>query len=468
MKATVILAVLVAASTVSQAQESSEAQLATHLNACQDSSKLSFTLSGGQLGLGFQPEIGIKPSYAGSVSCLVKTPRIQAGLALDFASLHSPGSAALFTSGYDHIYGEDGMAARRSRLRASAQLSPSIRISVGRDTLHDGYGIRSLFRGRHAAPAPFAQTEIDGGRITYRHRIEALSDVAREKVERIAVSQRIELQVRTRWKFALWGAVIWPVEGGSGRGFEPHYLVPIASFRPTEYAQGSSDNAMVGGEFRFDLGTAWAIAMRSATGNVISILPAPPRYLYGQFVLDELVFAHLAAGDSWWGNQWGLLGGLHWGLMRGHIQAELAAVRPYTYAHTSGALSWIHGETPLAHPLGGHFVEANFQLVQRRNEWSLALFATASLRGENGSSPVAGDDARPSETAPWFDGSTRRLNHGWIELSREVKLGGAGDIISVFATLTGRQTFVDPTDRNTAAGLMIGLRSGTPLRPANW
>lgn len=457
------------------------------------SSTLTLSLSPqSQLGFSASSFGKIKPALSGSATIKVHTPTIKVGMALEYARLQAPGADALFAAGYDRILLEDGTAARRHRLRASVQVSPSIRFTAGRDTLHDGYGLRSLFRGGHTAPAPFAQTEIDGGRIAYRHRIEALSassprpiqfsagDPYRSSIERLAVSQRVTLRIGQRWEFALWGAVVWPIDGGSGRWFEPHYLVPIAALRPTEYAQGSSDNAMVGGEFRLNLSPADDIARHHASGPVISILPAPARYLYGQFILDELLLAHLMAGDSWWGNQWGLLGGLHWGLRRGHIQAELSAVRPYTYAHSSGAQSWVQGETPVAHALGAHFVEAQIELEQRRQAWILTALVSGSLRGEQGSQPINGDDDRISETAIWFEGKTRALAFGWLELGHALTWKGGGEIATLFAAVTARQVthrtggiegpFSRPLDgpRESTATFMIGLRMGTPLRSANW
>ena len=371
-------------------------------------------------------------------------PNFEGKLTYEMARLCVPGGAQVIQAGFNRATGPYGRSGTRVRLRMAAQISPSIRLVAGRDTLHDGYGLRSLFRGGHAAPVPFCQTEINGGRLTYRHRIQALSSS-------FAVSHRLELAVGHSWKFALWGAVIWPTEGGSGRWFEPHYLVPIAAFRPTEYSQGSSDNAMVGGEFRFNLCPKRTLQ----------------RYLYGQFILDELLIAHLTAGDHWWGNQWGLLGGLHWGYKsehhKGHLRAEISAVRPFTYAHTSGQLSWVQGPTPLAHPLGAHFAEAVLASEHLPKSWSFHTLLTGSTRGTNGGIPADGDTDRLSDTAPWFDGASRELLYGRVELGRKINVGSEQFTLYVAAVerrLTTREY-----------GVQIGLRSGAPLRALqapNW
>ena len=121
---------------------------------------------------------------------------------------------------------------------------PAVRgVVVGRDTLSEGWGVRSLFRGRHAAPAPFIQFAVDGGgRLRYRHRVEALQGAPhidcwtgavgdprtwvptvgrlRTGIERMLVSHRVEVDFGTRLTGALWGGVVWNVEDGR-RAFEP-------------------------------------------------------------------------------------------------------------------------------------------------------------------------------------------------------------------------------------------------------
>ena len=81
----------------------------------------------------------------------------------------------------------------------------------------------------------------------------------------MVVSHRVEVDFGRRLTGALWGAVVWNIEDGA-RAFEPHYLMPLTSLRPTEYAQGSSDNALVGLEGRIKLGQDWGRRPRTLYG----------------------------------------------------------------------------------------------------------------------------------------------------------------------------------------------------------
>ena len=63
-------------------------------------------------------------------------------------------------SAFDRLHGE-GRLATRWRGRAQWQPSPSVSLEAGRDTLHDGFGRRALFRGtmrRHRLAV-----RLDGG-----------------------------------------------------------------------------------------------------------------------------------------------------------------------------------------------------------------------------------------------------------------------------------------------------------------
>lgn len=320
------------------------------------------------------------------------------------------GMQRLMEAAYDRR-GRSGLTASRLRARGRWQPLPSVTLSFGRDTLHDGWGRRSLFRGKHVAPVPFLETRLDGGgRLRYRHRIEAMqgapsifcwtgmtgdprtwvpeSGPLRAGIERMVVSHRLEFDLGRRFTGVLWGAVVWNTGDGE-RLFEPHYLLPLTSLRPTEYAQGSSDNAIVGLEARYILGP-----------------PSDGRaWLYGQIVLDELIVAEVLNATGWWGNKYGLLGGFLWNWDRGSWRVEMSGARPWTYSHYTPTTAYINGWTPMAHPLGANFLEASTEAEATRGRWSLHARATVSRRGEDatgdlptGSLPQVGDIDRTEET----------------------------------------------------------------------
>lgn len=381
-------------------------------------------------------------------------------------------------AGFDRRYGQ-GKLATRLRGRWDAHILPSVGLSFGRDTLHDGWGRRSLFRGRHVAPVPFLQTVIDGGgRLRYRHRIEALQDAPsmycwtgemgdprlwtpatgaiRGGIERMVVSHRLEVDFGKRLTGALWGAVVWNVRDGN-RSFEPHYLLPLTSLRPTEYTQGSEDNALVGMEGRFDLGEA----------------EGPEKYLYGQILLDELIVSEILGSTGWWGNKYALLGGICWNYPQGAWRLEMSGARPWTYSHFTPTSAYINGLTPLAHPLGANFLEASAEGQWEKDGWQLYGRLTASTRGDDpsgdaptGSLPQVGDIDREQETYDWLGGSARAFLLAQMDISHQVSFG-ASDHLRVFAR-GEYQSIQTAEDHSSALRVTVGLRSTGPWLGADW
>ncbi len=381
-------------------------------------------------------------------------------------------------AGFDRRSGQ-GLTATRWRGRWDVQILPSVSLSLGRDTLHDGWGRRSLFRGRHAAPAPFLETAIDGGgRLRYRHRWEALQGspsmfcwtgeagdhrtwtppqgAVRSGIERMVVAHRLEVDFGRRLTGALWGAVVWNMADRE-RSFEPHYLMPLTSLRPTEYAQGSSDNALVGLEGRLKVGA----------------LDGLDKYLYGQLLLDELIVAEILGSTGWWGNKYALLGGICWNYPRGGWRVELSGARPWTYSHFTPTSAYIHGLTPVAHPLGANFFEASAEGRWEKGAWQVQGRVTASRRGDDpsgevptGSLPQIGDIQRTEETYDWLNGSERNLLLGQIDISRKLSTEGFSAWDAFFR---GEFRSVEMEGHRDINGLiLIGLRSTGPWFGADW
>ena len=384
-------------------------------------------------------------------------------------------------AGFDRRHGE-GQMATRLRGRWNWHPLPSVKVEVGRDTLHDGHGRRSLFRGGQAAPVPFVQVSLDGGRrLRYRHRMEALQGHAhidcrtgatgdprtwvpptgplRTGIQRMLVSHRLELDLGGRFTGALWGAVVWNAAAGQ-RVFEPHYLLPMTSLRPTEYMQGSSDNALVGLEGLLRLGQGG---------------PDCPRHLYGQFLLDELIVSELLGGTEWWGNKHGLLGGLLWTTRWGGWRIEGSAVRPWTYSHYTPTSAYLTGLTPLAHPLGANFVEGTFSGHWSNGTWTVTALVTHSLRGDDlrgdtpsGSLPQVGDIDRTEETYAWLNGTARKRWLGAMDIGRAWPVAEEMTLTAFAQLAHGRETAPVTPAPTQEWWLSFGLRSTGPFFGADW
>jgi hypothetical protein len=143
----------------------------------------------------------------------------------------------------------------------------------------------------------------------------------------------------TKWlNIGLFEAVIF----GRKNDFDFMYLNPIIFLRTAEKQNNSPDNGFVGFDFKAN------VKKRAQ--------------VYGQVIFDELIIKELRAGKGWWGNKFGVQGGVRYidlfNVNNLDIQGEVNMVRPFTYSHYDSSANYGHYNQPLAHPLGANFIEA--------------------------------------------------------------------------------------------------------------
>lgn len=123
--------------------------------------------------------------------------------------------------------------------------------------------------------------------------------------------------------------------------FEFQYLNPVIFYRTVEQFLGSSDNALIG------LDAKWNVLHRGQ--------------IYGQFILDEFKLSEILSSRGSWVNKYGLQLGAKYIDMLGvsHLdgQIEYNMVRPYTYSHRDFTANYTSNNQPLAHPYGANFNE---------------------------------------------------------------------------------------------------------------
>ncbi len=364
------------------------------------------------------------------------------------------------------------------RLEASLSwaLSPSVALRVGQESHHWGPGARSLFLDRHMAPAAGARLWIDAGPVQYTHLLlrtrhfNATSDSA--EIGWMA-AHWAEVQLGGGWTGAVFGAVKWRANDVAFQGrVEPHYIVPLAAFRPREYSIGSTDNALIGAQ------CTWRKRRRRGqwfTG-------------YGQVLFDELLVSKLFAGNQWWGNKWGVLVGAHstsrsgkWGWL-----VEGAAVRPWTYTHQSLPLSYTHLHQPLGHPAGGNFMEGRARLrAVVRQDWVVRLSALRRVQGRSlgggesllsfaaGEMPWTSFSERESDDGhPWLQGANTLVHR--LELDVAYPLGdryGAAGLEAFVRAWTRLEAQASPgawQEPWDAGRLEIGIRQSRVMEERDW
>ncbi|MEQ8470183.1 MAG: hypothetical protein RIC35_03315 [Marinoscillum sp.] len=164
--------------------------------------------------------------------------------------------------------------------------------------------------------------------------------------QKYLASHHLSIKVKPNLTLGLFESVIY---GDSTRGLKVEYLNPIIFYRALEQQDGSSDNVLLGLDFKWNL------------FQTIS--------LYGQLVIDELIVSEAFSDSGWWGNKQAFQVGLKYfdvlGIDDLNVQVELNRVRPYVYSHVDNYTSYSHYNMALAHPLGANFQEVLLSLNYR-------------------------------------------------------------------------------------------------------
>ncbi len=151
-------------------------------------------------------------------------------------------------------------------------------------------------------------------------------------------SHHLSVKVLPNLTLGLFESVIY---GDSAQNLKVEYLNPLIFYRALEQQDGSSDNVLIGLDFKWNL------------FKTIS--------LYGQLVIDELIVSEAFGDAGWWGNKQAFQIGAKYfdvlGITDLNAQVELNRVRPYVYSHENNYTSYSHYNMALAHPLGANFQE---------------------------------------------------------------------------------------------------------------
>lgn len=249
----------------------------------------------------------------------------------------------------------------------------------GKAFLGDGY--RSMMLSDQTAEYPFARIVANLNQIKYMHQIsrwrQELSDGSNET--KFAATHYLSWMITKKLNFSVFESVIWMSEDSvRQRGFEWLYLNPVMFFRPAEFALGSPDNNVLGGNISWNLFSKTKV--------------------YGQFVLDEFFISeiknylkHLLKPDDAaiqygaWVNKQAFQVGVKsmdvFGINDLNCLAEFNYARPYIGSHRDPMLSNTHMNQPVAHPFGANFYEFVFRSEYKKTAWSAHLNMMYYLTG---------------------------------------------------------------------------------------
>jgi hypothetical protein len=221
-----------------------------------------------------------------------------------------------------------------------------IDVQFGYDKNFIGNGYRSLFLSDFANSALFLKLNTRIWKINYQNIFMELTPQFKNAAgtsnllldKKYSAMHHLSVNV-TKWlNVGLFDAVIF----GRENHFEFSYLNPIMFLRAAEQQNGSSDNAILGFDFKANVAKRFQF--------------------YGQFMLDEFYLKEIKAGNGWWGNKFGVqLGSKYidaFGAKNLDLQGEINIVRPFSYSHSDSTANFTHYNQPMTHPLGANFLEA--------------------------------------------------------------------------------------------------------------
>jgi hypothetical protein len=219
-----------------------------------------------------------------------------------------------------------------------------INLQFGHDRHIIGSGYRSLLLSDWSSPYLFLKMTTQLGRFQYTNLWASMlyNQVGRRPEEPInkkfAAIHHLSINLSKNINVGIYEAEMF---GRENNQFDLNYLNPIIFYRYLETYLGSSDNALLGVDFRWNFLRHFGF--------------------YSQFMLDEFKTSEYFGKDGSWGKKYAFQAGLKYvdalGIKNLDLQAEFNVVRPFTYSHKNGFNNYVHYDLPLAHPLGANFWE---------------------------------------------------------------------------------------------------------------
>ncbi len=238
-------------------------------------------------------------------------------------------------------------------------------VQFGQDKNFIGNGYRSLLRSDNAMNNPFFKLLTSFWHIKYMVLYEQFQDVRAEQTtvlgkgypKKYSTTHYLSWKVNKSFEFGLFESIMWQAADSNGvRGFDWAYLNPIIFLRPTEFYNGSADNALMGINLKYQI-----------LHNM---------YTYGQIIIDDLKFDELKKKNSTYPQKYGFqLGARYFDIAKVKglaIQGEFNYVMPYTYSHRLSLQNYSHYDQSLAHVQNANFIEWIGIIDYNKKRWSLS------------------------------------------------------------------------------------------------
>ena len=277
--------------------------------------------------------------------------------------------------GFWKTFKTNGVDFFQARAYIDFSLSKHIYMQFGHDKTFIGNGYRSLIFSDYAPPTLFLRTNVKVWKINYLFQLNrAVADNKsltgsnaagqRKYPEKFMAFHHASINIGKKFNLGVFESIVFsPKDSINNGSFDIGYLNPVIFYRAIEQQFGSSDNALLGMDFKW--------------------IPTKRISVYGQLVLDEFLLDRLKEGNGWWANKFAIQGGVKYidafGVNNLDIQVESNIVRPYTYSHNTQFGSYTNYRQSFAHPLGANFKElvgiVRYQPIPKLNLIAKGIYA---------------------------------------------------------------------------------------------
>ncbi|MBL3656767.1 hypothetical protein [Fulvivirga sediminis] len=360
-------------------------------------------------------------------------------------------------------YKDSGVDFLTARGYITFNATKHINLQFGHDRFKVGNGYRSLILSDYAPGYLFLKMQTKVWKLNYTNLFtEMTANVegnstgltgSRNYDKKFMSLHHLSLNIGKKLNVGVFEAVVFSNADSTGNNsYELKYLNPIIFYRAVEQQNGSSDNVLLGADFKW--------------------FPVKKVSLYGQFVLDEFVLENFKSGSGWWGNKYSLQLGAEYvnalGIDNLDLQVETNIARPYIYSHDTDFGSYSHYQQSLAHPLGANFNEVvgilRYQPMGRLQVTAKLIRAEYGTDGEDqnwgGNILLKNQTREQNENNEIGQGVGTTLMYGSLALSYQFKHNLFVDLTHIYRDLKSDQESLDENTNYTS----LALRWNIPHR----
>ncbi len=285
-----------------------------------------------------------------------------------------------------------------------------IMIQFGHDRNFIGNGYRSLILSDQAKEYPFLKINTRVWKFNYTNLFMEHVDfqnkaVGRSLDRKFSALHHLSFNVGKNLNIGIFENIVFDrQDSNENNRYEIQYLNPVIFYRAVEHGLNSTDNAMLGLDWK------WNFLQRFQ--------------FYGQFIWDEFVKNEFVKFSDNWVNKWAYQAGVKYinvaNINNLDLQLELNHVRPFVYSHRFQSQNWAHYNQELAHPLGANFRELivllryqpypkwNFVLTHIMSKQGIDSLSTTNINGAN--ILISNADILNKDHAPMFQGVVNTVN----------------------------------------------------------